>query len=87
MTTTSTESEKSTSPDCLELLYLVLDEEATEEQKSNFKEHIRECMPCYKSYNLDMKIKELIKQKCCGKHVTQEFIDSVKTRVLEQTQS
>lgn len=86
MTTTSTDSAKS-SPDCLELLYLVLDEEATDEQKSNFKQHIKECMPCYKSYNLDMKIKELIKQKCCGKHVTQDFIDSVKSKVLEQTQS
>jgi len=47
-------------PTCMEMLQSILDGQATKEQKDYFKQHMDGCMPCYKSYNLDMAIKELL---------------------------
>ncbi len=66
---------------CLEMLQAILDGNATEEQQQYFKKHMDECMPCYKSHELDMQIKQLIKSKCCGNHVPEDLIEKIKNRV------
>ena len=49
------------------MLQLILDGEATPEQKDDFlKNHLEGCMPCYKNYHLELKIRELLKSKCGG---------------------
>ena len=68
-------------PTCLQMLQLILDGEATPEQKSFFNSHMDECMPCYKSYHLDMAIKELIKSKCCGSQVPEDLVERIKSKV------
>jgi mycothiol system anti-sigma-R factor len=70
--------------DCMEMLQLIVDGEATPEQKEHFlKFHLDECLPCYKNYHLEVAIKQLLKSKCCGGEAPQELIDSIKTKVIQ----
>ena len=57
--------------ECMIMLQLIIDGEASPEQKENFlMHHLEECMPCYKSYHLEVAIRE------------QELIDSIKAKVI-----
>lgn len=68
-------------PTCLEMLQLILDGEATPDQQEYFKVHMDKCMPCFKSYNLDMTIKELLKEKCCKDTVPTDLIEQIKIQI------
>jgi len=93
MSTPSTESsenpekEDHNKPDhseCLKILNSVLDEEATDEERAYFKQHLQNCMPYYEIYNLDLKIKELIQKNCCNKEVPQDLVKSIREKILQQ---
>lgn len=66
---------------CLEMLQVILDGNANEEQQKYFKKHMDECMPCYKTHELDMQIKQLIKSKCSGNHVPADLVEKIKSQV------
>ncbi|HPI79408.1 MAG: mycothiol system anti-sigma-R factor [Cyclobacteriaceae bacterium] len=66
---------------CLEMLEAILDGDATEEQQEYFREHMDECIPCYKSHAIEMQIKQLIKSKCCGKHVPPDLVERIRNQV------
>lgn len=68
-------------PTCLEMLQIILDGDATKDQEQYFKSHMDDCMPCYKSYQLDMTIRTLIKTKCCGDEVPKDLIDRIRNQV------
>ncbi len=68
-------------PTCMEMLQSILDGEATPEQKNYFKQHIDHCMPCYKSYNFDMAIKELLQAKCCGGNCPEDLVAQIKAKI------
>jgi anti-sigma factor (TIGR02949 family) len=69
---------------CLEMLQLILDGEATPEQKASFKSHIDECMPCFQHYHFDQAIKELLKVKCVSQ-APSDLINSIRTMIKENT--
>jgi mycothiol system anti-sigma-R factor len=71
-------------PTCLEMLHFILDNEATAEQKEYFKKHMDGCMPCFKSYHLDMTIKELLKTKCCGGEAPTDLIEKIRSQISQQ---
>lgn len=66
---------------CLEMLQAILDGDATADQQRYFKKHMDECLPCYKTHELDMQIKQLIKSKCCGDQVPNDLIEKIKNQV------
>jgi mycothiol system anti-sigma-R factor len=68
-------------PTCMEMLQAILDGEATVEQKEYFKQHMDHCMPCYKEYNVDMAIKELLKAKCCGGNCPEGLADQIRSKI------
>jgi anti-sigma factor (TIGR02949 family) len=69
--------------ECIEMLQLIVDGEASPEQKDHFlKHHLEECLPCYKNYHLELAIRQLLKTKCNGE-APQELIDSIKTKVIQ----
>jgi anti-sigma factor (TIGR02949 family) len=69
--------------ECLEMLQMILDGEATSQQKDEFlKEHLEQCMPCYKNYHLEVAIRELLKTKCTS-HAPQELIDDIRNKVIQ----
>lgn len=72
---------------CMEMLQAILDGDATPQQQADFKEHMEGCMPCYKEYNLEMVIKELLKTKCCGECAPPELIERIKNKISSNTPS
>ena len=75
---TGTTGKKTT---CLEMLQTILDGDATEEQENYFRKHMDECSPCFKTYELDIQIRQLIKSKCCGNHVPPDLVEKIKSQV------
>jgi mycothiol system anti-sigma-R factor len=67
-------------PSCLEMLHYILDGEATSEQKEYFRSHMDGCMPCFKAYNLDMAIKELLKTRC-GECAPADLVEKIKVQI------
>jgi mycothiol system anti-sigma-R factor len=66
--------------ECMEMLQLIVDGEASPEEKEYFlMHHLEECMPCYRNYHLEVAIRHLLKNKCTG-HAPQELIDSIKAK-------
>ncbi len=76
----SSSGKKST---CMEMLQLILDGQATTEQSQYFKTHMDHCMPCFKSYQLDMSIKELLRTKCCGGDAPSELVNKIKSQIAQ----
>ena len=69
--------------DCMEMLQLIVDDEASPEQKEHFlKHHLEECLPCYKNYHLEVEIRQLLKSKCCGGEAPADIIETIKARVI-----
>jgi anti-sigma factor (TIGR02949 family) len=70
--------------ECFEMLQLIIDGEATAQQKDNFlKEHLEQCMPCYKNYHLEVAIRELLKSKCSS-HAPQDLVDDIRKKVNQK---
>lgn len=74
-------------PSCMEMLQLILDDQATAEQQVYFKAHMDHCLPCFKSYDLDTTIKELLKTRCCGDSVPNELVEQIKTQISKNIPS
>jgi anti-sigma factor (TIGR02949 family) len=95
MESNSTDSENSRSdkntsnqPDhseCLKILHLVLDDEATPQERDYFDKHVCNCMPYFEIYNVDMAIKSLVKNKCCGKNVPSNLASEIKAKLFQGT--
>jgi len=69
---------------CMEMLQLMLDSDVTAEQQEYFKQHLDHCMPCYKTYDLEMTIKSLLKANCCGNDVPAEVIEQIKNQIHQK---
>lgn len=76
------QQKRPTANNCLDMLQLILDGEASPEERKNFVEnHLEICMPCYRTYHLEMAIRELLKSKC-GKHeAPAELIENIKRMI------
>ena len=70
--------------DCMQMLQLIVDGEATTEQREHFlKHHLEECLPCYRNYHLEVEIRQLLKSKCSGQ-APQDLIDTIRSRVTQK---
>ena len=69
---------------CLEMLQVILDGEASEAQKEYFKQHMDICLPCFKGYELDMAIKQLVKSKCCGGDAPADLIEHIRITISQK---
>lgn len=74
-------------PTCMEMLQVILDGQASDEQQEYFKNHMDRCMPCFKSYDLDMTIKRLLRSKCCGEEAPTDLVEQIKTKISQNTSS
>jgi len=69
---------------CLDILNMVLDGEASEEQKRYLNLHIDACLPCLNDYNLEKAIKELLLTKCSKIDVPNGLAEAIKSKLSEQ---
>lgn len=66
---------------CIEMLQLIIDDEATPEQRDNFlHNHLEQCLPCYKNYHLEVEIRQLLKKKC-AEIAPEDLIEAIRKRV------
>jgi len=72
---------------CMEMLQQMLDSEVTADQREYFKQHLDHCLPCYKTYDLEMTIKELLKSKCCGSDVPSDVIHELQAQINQKISS
>lgn len=69
--------------ECFEMLQMILDGEASPHEKDHFlKEHLEQCMPCYKTYNLEVAIRQLLKSKCT-QLAPPDLVDSIRKKVSQ----
>ena len=68
---------------CFEVLNLLLDEEASDEQEKYYYDHIDECWNCFKDYELEKAIRELVKNKVEKKSVPSSLIEEIKLQIRE----
>jgi len=67
---------------CREIIHLIVDCEACEEQMSHFKDSISKCQECMDYLNNHKNLLSIIKEKtgrkCCPEKIANAIIDSIK---------
>lgn len=66
---------------CLELVRLMLDEEASDEDSKYVTKHIDGCYKCYDNYDLENAIREAIKSKANNIKVSDELVAKIMSKV------
>lgn len=72
---------------CIEVLNLIIDGEANEEEVEFFNSHIKECLLCSQYYSLEQTIREAIRKKLEKKEAPEDFIDELRNKVKESIRS
>lgn len=67
----------------IEVVQLILDDEASEKQVNFFKEHIDNCTHCLEHYNLEKSVADAIKSKLKAKCCPDDLIRSIKQKIRE----
>ncbi|HEX8545888.1 MAG TPA: mycothiol system anti-sigma-R factor [Cytophagaceae bacterium] len=67
--------------ECLQNLHLLIDDEADATQKNYFQSHLEECTPCFKAYNLEKTVKELVQNKVANKPIPQNLLDKIREKI------
>jgi len=68
---------------CLEILHLMLDNEASDEQEQYLNSHIEACMYCFEQYEVEKQIRELLKVKLANQVVPSGLAQSIRTKVFQ----
>lgn len=76
-----------TKPTCMQMLQIILDEVATPEQREYFRDHMDKCIPCFKAYEVDITIKEMLQVKCCCDQWSQELVEQLKNEIKQKIAS
>ena len=66
---------------CLELVRLMLDDEATEADSLYVTKHIDGCYRCYDNYDLENTIRKVVKDKASDLKVSDELISEIKSKI------
>ncbi len=69
---------------CMEMLQLYLDGEVSTEQREYFLAHMEHCMPCFRTYQVDLAIKELLKSRCCGDGAPSDLVTQIKSQLNQK---
>ncbi len=68
---------------CLEILRLMLDNEASREEEEYLNTHIDSCIICFEEYNLEKEIRELLKSKIDKHEVPGELVQSIRSKIIQ----
>lgn len=66
---------------CLELVRLMLDDEATEADSIYVTKHIDGCYRCYDNFDLENTIREAIKDKANNLKVSDDLVEEINSKV------
>ncbi len=66
---------------CIELLNLIIDNEALPEEESFIDEHLENCACCLKQYEVEKEFRSLLKRKLEHREVPIDLIVSIKNKI------
>lgn len=69
--------------DCLKMIQVILDGQATEQQIERLRNNLHTCQPCIRMYNLEKEIKQLLNGKMEKKCCPEQLIASIKARISQ----
>lgn len=69
---------------CLQILNLILDNEASEDEEIFFKSHIEKCMVCFAHYNVEKQIRQLLKTKLNHHKVPTALANDIRSKILRE---
>ena len=69
---------------CREMLQLVLDGAASEEQEIWFREHLGCCGPCASQYEVHTEIKRMVRKKCCDAAPPEDLVLSIRRQLNDR---
>ena len=67
--------------DCMKMVQLIVDGQASDEQINQFKLNMDKCLPCEKGYELEKCIKETIQLRLEKKSIPSNLIDCIKQKI------
>ena len=68
--------------DCLKMIQLILDGEATEQQLAKLKANLETCQPCIRMYHLEKEVKELLTKRMEKRICPDDLVATIKSRIL-----
>lgn len=71
----------STCTECLEILEIMLDNEASKEQQNYVNEHIEGCLHCFEHMEVEKQIRELIKTKIAQLPVPEGLAKEIRAKI------
>lgn len=66
---------------CMEILQLILDNEADESDSRYFRDHIEGCMTCFQHYEMEQHIRQLIKTQLVQHEVPMDLINQIRDKI------
>lgn len=66
---------------CIQILHLMLDNEASADEENYLRDHLDSCLPCLKNYKVETEIRHLLRTKLEKKHVPKDLLDSIKDKI------
>lgn len=66
---------------CMEILQLMLDNEATKDQEHFVHDHIDGCMVCFEQYQVETEIRKLLRSKITNQPVPNGLVEDIRTKI------
>lgn len=68
---------------CIKLLQLIVDGEASPEQETYFRSHIEECVSCFNNYKVESGMKQMIREKISQLSVPSGLQEAILSKIKE----
>lgn len=66
---------------CIYIIRQVLDQEASAEEEAFFMSHVAECQPCLKEYQVEQRIRFLLKSNLDHKSIPKGLADEIRAKI------
>lgn len=74
---------KSGCKEYLEILHLMLDDEASKDQEDYLTAHVEKCMSCFEYYEVEKEIRLLIKTKVKSQPVPKDLASEIRRKIFK----
>ncbi len=66
---------------CMKVIQMILDGEASEDEKEHFRQNMEKCMPCIKTYHLEKCIKDSLQNKVERRPCPERLVAAIKAQL------
>ncbi len=68
--------------DCLKMIQLILDGEATDQQLDRLQHNLESCQPCIRMYNLEKEVRELLTKRMEKRSCPNQLVETIREKIL-----